>query len=243
MRVANLIGLLIVLGCGCARKAEPFSQHPVWRNNPESSPRPYASRHATEIALHPSGASFRIPEEWLDWHSRFRNNIHLTAQDLEAVARGAGDWDTEYASLCNAIFPFDCCAAHVGGEGWGDQGVSFGDLQVRVYDMSEPPEGLERRFNTEGLGELRRIAPKSGVFRREMTGEWQRTLFVFDRFYYDYGATAHVDVRLHRFDERTIVFVFMYTDHERHEGTIRTILESFRWPSKRDGTNVSKTGS
>lgn len=85
-----------------------------------------------------------------------------------------------------------------------------------------------------------RIAPKSGEVKREAIGEWQRILFTFDRFYHDYGATAYVDLRLHRFDERTIVFVFMYTDIRSQEGTIKAILESFRWPSKQDGTNETK---
>lgn len=136
------MGLLILLDCGCEHRAEPFSQHPVWRSNRESSLRPSASRQSAVITLHPSGAAFHIPDDWVEWHSEFDNNLHLTIPELEAVARGAGEWDTEYASLCNAIFPFDCCAAHVGGEGWGSQGGSFGDLQVRVYDMHESPEAL-----------------------------------------------------------------------------------------------------
>jgi hypothetical protein len=47
------------------------------------------------------------------------------------VRVGHGEWDSEYASVVNASLPFEDCAAHVGGEGWGWQGLSFGDLQVR----------------------------------------------------------------------------------------------------------------
>jgi hypothetical protein len=41
------------------------------------------------------------------------------------VRFGHGEWDSEYASFVNASLPFEDCAAHVGGEGWGWQGVFF----------------------------------------------------------------------------------------------------------------------
>ncbi len=78
----------------------------------------YATRVGRTTHLHPSDATFQIPQDWLDWNAEFHNNLHLTHRELRKVRIGFGEWDYEYARVVNAALPFEHCAAHVGGEGW-----------------------------------------------------------------------------------------------------------------------------
>ena len=89
------------------------------------------------IRLNPSGATFKIPESWLKWHAGFKNNLHLTRAELDKVKTAEGNWDKEYAHIANELLPFSQCVAHVGGEGWGRDAVSYADLQLRA--LRRPP--------------------------------------------------------------------------------------------------------
>jgi hypothetical protein len=82
----------------------------------------FANRKEETIYLHPSDVSFQIPNDWLDWNAQFHNNFHLTHGELKKVRFGAGEWDYEYGAVVNSALPFEDCAAHVGGEGWGREG-------------------------------------------------------------------------------------------------------------------------
>src|SRR5262249_469798 len=119
-------------------------QHSPWKSKKDSGTRPSATREGRTITLKPTGASFKRPKDWAEWYEELKRNFQLTNKQLDAVAKGAGEWDTEYASVCNAVLPIDRCAAHVGGDGWGKESVSFADLQVRVYELGDTPEAIER---------------------------------------------------------------------------------------------------
>jgi hypothetical protein len=152
----------------------------------------------------------------------------LKAEQLDRVGNGAGEWEDEYARVCNAIFPFDRCAGHVGQAGWGNKGAGYGDLQVRVYDLESPLKTVEEdiaRKSTDEIGQL-----ISGTVRVQKGDEhgWRRTVFSYGRFYYDYGATAYVDIRLKQVDRKTIGFVFMYTGYQSQDKVINDILHSLR---------------
>jgi hypothetical protein len=156
------------------------------------------------------------------WYSEHGNNLHLSRDQLRRVEKPDSDeWDREFARIGNASLPFDRCAAHVGSEGWGDDACSYGDLQVRVYDLLDPPDDLEGRI-------VRAATAAAGVDGAERSTEeaWRRILIRYDRFHFDYGATAFVDFRLRRFHDRTIVFVFMYTDFPGGAAAIPSILHS-----------------
>jgi hypothetical protein len=166
----------------------------------------------------------------VEWHSKFGNNLHLTHEHLDAVAIGGGEWDTEYASVCNSIFPFDRCATHIGDEGWGAEARSYGDLQVRVYDLLETVEAVQERIAAAGVRDVERLTGHPADVQRSTESGWLRQQLSYDRFYYDYGGTAHVEVRLHRFGDHTIAFVFMYVSEKQDE--ISTMLKSFEWPEQ-----------
>lgn len=205
------------------------SQSGIPASDDGDSLRPSATRTGTTIILAPSGASFSIPADWVEWHDQFRNNFHLTHEQLDAVEHVQGEWDTEYAGICNAIFPFDRCCAHVGREGWGRDSVSFADLQLRVYELPDDVAAIRARIENEGSREVEAITGAPVDLQHDETGLWTRSVFTYDRFYIDYGATAHVEIRVRRFEDRTIAFVFMYTDYQSQADLIESILDSFRW--------------
>jgi hypothetical protein len=149
-------------------------------------------------------------------------------------ARKDGEWDTEYNHICNAVLPFNRCAAHIGDEGWGREGVSYADLQVRVFDLAEPPEDIERRIDGDGATEVERITGKRPAPEHDTKTEWVAIRLAYGRFYIDYGATAHVDFRLRHLGKRTIVF--MYTDYTSQQKTIDNMLHSVTPPP-----NLSRT--
>jgi hypothetical protein len=123
--------------------------------------------------------------------------------------------------------PFDRCAAHVGGEGWGKDGVSYGDLQVRVYDLGEPANAVEQRIEKEASTDVERFSGQKPDVKHDRAAAWNKTVFAFPRWYGDYGATAHVDFRVRRLGTRTFVFVFMYSSYDLHAKEIVGILDSF----------------
>jgi hypothetical protein len=190
----------------------------------------FATRDGLTIRLNPGGASFRISEYWLDWDPKSYKNLHLTRADLESVKDGAGEWDTEYGKVVNAALPFNDCSAHLGEEGWGAQGASFGDLQMRAYisDLSE--EELERRISTKGLAAAKAIrtdvAPQATLARDKVLN-WTRLVIAYNLFYWDYGGTGHVEFYLNSFHGHTAVLVFMHAGG--HEWAIEQILKSFAW--------------
>jgi hypothetical protein len=168
----------------------------------------------------------------VNWFAGFKNNLHLTRGELAKVEKGAGDWDTEYGMVCNAVLPFSRCCAHVGEEGWGKDGVSFADLQVRVYVLQMKADELGRQIEERGTAKVKEITKKAPKITTSDAAAWKRWAFAYERWYGDYGGTAHVDFRARQFERHTVVFVFMYTSYFSQEAKIRSMLESFTWKRK-----------
>ena len=226
-----LIFLLIpaaALGCSRGWRAPAkITPHGPWYSQLDPDKYPFASREDTTITLFPSKATFEVPRKWLEWHDKFGDNLHLTRPEIEAVARGHGDFTTEYASVCNAALPFDRCSAHVGRFGWGSSGGP--DLQVRVYDLEEE-HAAESRIKDAGIADIKRFSGKDPEFK-QADSTWRCILFSFHRSYGDYWGTAHVDFRIRQFENRTFVFVFMYAKEEYEaKEEIASILDSFEVP-------------
>jgi hypothetical protein len=211
-----------------SRRGTPPEQHPPWNSGVDAADLPFAERKETSIVLRPSGASFKVPPDWVEWYAEFGNNFHLTRRQLDAVARGDGEWDTEYASVCNAALPFDCCGVHAGREGWGAEGASFGDLQLRLYHLNEPADGLTQEIEARATADARRWTGRAPEVESQGGGPWRKTVVSFPLWYGDYGGTAVVDFRTRQVGARTFVFVFMYTDYQDQQKTIDGILASFR---------------
>jgi hypothetical protein len=192
--------------------------------------------------MHPMGA-FRIPEDWLAWDRQFHDNLHLSRGELEKVKDGAGEWDTEYGQVVNAALPFEDCAAHVGGEGWGLQGDSFGDLQMRGYLSDRSKQQLEKQISEGGFAAARALpnAPSERqldalfprhsdappTIERSKAGAWDKVVITYLLWYGDYGGTAHVEFYLRSVNGHTAVLVFMHAGGQNE--AIQQILQSFTW--------------
>ena len=170
------------------------------------------------------GPRFEVPQAWLKWQSEHANNLHLSRPELEAVRVGAGEWDTEYAEVLAEVLDFDRCSAHVGGEGWGAAAVSFGDLQLRVYVVEEPPSDIIERLNDTLMGDY------VTEISLEMSQPWARAVLRWDNFYGDYGGPALVDLRLRRFEAATVVVAGMYSGKvELSNAELEAVVASICW--------------
>ena len=155
----------------------------------------FSTRQGHTITLHPETATFQLNGIMMNWFAGFKNNLHLTREELAKVEKGAGDWDTEYGMVCNAVLPFSRCCAHVGEEGWGKDGVSFADLQVRVYVLEKKIEEVGKQIEERGTAIVKEITKKPPKLTTDGKAAWKRWDFAYDRWYEDYGGTAHVDFR------------------------------------------------
>jgi|GEM_PF-2662801 len=192
----------------------------------------YATRQNRTIYLHPSGVSFQIPQDWLDWNAEFYNNLHLTHRELEGVRFGAGEWDSEYGEVVNSALPFEHCAAHVGGEGWGREGVSFGDLQLRTYVTDLSSAEILKRISGPASATAKRVSSQivhDPVVRVSsgQEGQWQRAIIQYDLFYGDYGGRANIEFYLKPVGQYQLVLVFMGNVEKEK----RQVLDSLTVPN------------
>lgn len=185
-------------------------------------------RQGSLLTIDPIGLSFDMPPEWTRWWASSHNNVHLTRAELDAVHEGAGDWDTQYAAVVNAVFPFDRCAVHAGGEGWGEHAVAYSDVQLRVYVLAEAPEAIEARFRAQGAPPLAAAARTAVQTATDAYGPWRKTSLTAMLMFGDYGGEATVDIRLKPIAGGTVAFVFMYSNFRPEEDFVRGILDSVR---------------
>jgi len=230
------------------------------------------------VILKPSRIVFRIPPAWLDHYDSppkypvenlremvtdpaeldrrcsTKNNLHFTRQDLDKVKSGEGnEWDETFAKVVNDLLPFEKCVFHGGGEGWGLQGHSFGDLQMRVYLGHWELGELTKLVGERGLPAVRKMsqgaasrlrssaahlkgftdmtggaAPRASSGRTKTTA-WQVESLTFPMWFYDYGATAVIDFYARKYQESTVVLVFMRTTFRGSQKLeIQELVDSFR---------------
>jgi len=203
----------------------------------------HATRDGVNITLHPLGATFQIPADWPEWNEKHSRCIHLSEEELEAVRDGHGEWDAEYGIVCNGLFLFENCVAHLGGKGWGRDSVSFADLQMRVYVVKGELEKTKQEIENRGKLILREVDKTldqrfAGAHTTSVShsndGIWNKTMLKYQRFYHDYGGTAQVDIRFRQADDNTIAFVFMYVGGRArdHATTINAIIDSLAMNDK-----------
>ena len=194
----------------------------------------YATRTDRTIQLHPSEITFEVPQDWIDWDRQFHNNFHLSHRELRHVRTASGEWDTEYARVVNAGLPFEHCAAHVGGEGWGSEGASFGDLQVRAYVTDLSVRAVLKRIHGPAFEEAKKIAGGEGglagaYISMTTEAEWQHAFISYPLWYGDYGGNAVIDFYARDVGPYRLVLVFMGWGPE---GEKSSILHSVFIPGK-----------
>jgi hypothetical protein len=195
---------------------------------PDFATPPSSTLDGMSIVPNDAGVRFDIPAEWISWNERHANNLHLSRAELEAVREGMGEWDTEYALVLATLLDFDQCSAHVGGEGWGMDAVSYGDLQVRAYRIAEQPDELIAQAMDV---QWKIITPEITVDRTE---PWTGLTIAYDRSYGDYGGRANVELRMRRFGDATAVLAGMYVDDFDGAAEFAALLPSACWDSHAD---------
>jgi hypothetical protein len=212
---------LFVSGCG---GRPSLTTPPEWRG------RPHSRIDNNRLTLLPSGERLTVPAPFLEWYDRHRNNLHLSRQQLEAVRLAEREWDTEYAAVANASLPFDSCAAHIGGEGWGRTAYGYGDLQVRVYLGTFDPASVRESVVSEGAAAAASYFRPVAVDSSNHLG-WERTRLRWNAFYHDYGGSANVEFYAQSRGDRTAIVVLMFSSYDppRIAEQRDLILSSFAW--------------
>jgi hypothetical protein len=175
----------------------------------------YSTRQGRTVVLHPSDVSFQLPQDWLSWNFEFHNNLHLSHRELQSVRFATGEWDSEYSEVVNSALPFEHCAAHIGGEGWGRDGVSFGDLQLRAYVTDLSSEEILERISSQAFATAAKLSSGFLGGRKQLQtevgeeGPWRTALIRYSLDYGDYGGIASVEFYLRPASKYQLVMVFM----------------------------------
>ena len=224
-----LLIMLYAMGCGETNKKNGMDDSVSKKQNTPAQ-NGGSIRQGNVIRSAEDAFSFRIPDAWIKWHDENEGhpNLHLTPGQLVLVKDAEGEWDKEFSVIVNAILPFERCIAHVGSEGWGSSGLSFSDLQVRAYSLMETPAEIESDACSKGLTAASKIQGMVANCTADQAGMWRRIVTTYSRTYQDYSAKATVDIRIRRFNSKTVGFAFMYTDHTVHTTTINGILGSVK---------------
>lgn len=200
--------------------------------------KPYATRRGRTINLHPSGATFQIPQDWMDWHNQFDHNIYLSRNDLKEAESAIGESDRTFSAIVNSVLSFDQCAVHVGSNEWSSTYVrgAGGGLQMRVYTGQVNVPEVWRRVETTGLKKAaedyaRRKGSTPSVASIQQNG-WQGKKLSYELFFVDYFITDNIEFLSRQRGNQSIVIVFMYNPNDsRSERDIKRILSSFVWKS------------
>jgi hypothetical protein len=219
MQRPSVILLLIALA-GCDRATPP-------RAAVESN-----TLHATlagrTVGIVPLGATFQIPQSWLDWHAKYKNSIHLSRRALDAVRIGEAEWDAQYSQIANETIPFGSCVLHAGEEGWGSASGSFADVQMRVYIVDNTPAQVVERVVTVGYAAAAKIS-KDATRTSSTFHDWKRGRLSYELWYDDYGGTAGIDVFARTCGKKTVVLVFMcLADAKPNQKEVEDIVLSFK---------------
>lgn len=193
----------------------------------------FATLKGRTIELYPSHVTFQIPQGWLEWDAQFHNNLHLTHRQLRNVRVGHGEWDSEYGSVVNAALPFDECAVHVGGEGWGWSGASFGDLQVRAYIATRPTDQILAAITTSGFTTAQRTAERQdgwaagnkASLSTSTYGKWQHVEITYPLWYGDYGGSAPINFYIRDIGQYRLALVFMGWGEQNERASILDSVE------------------
>jgi hypothetical protein len=170
----------------------------------ETRPTGELDEDGSAIRLLPSGIRFALPELFQGEFS----TIFLDESELAIAEHGSGEWQTEYAAIANALFPFERCAAHFGDDEW-PQGVSYFTLWVRAYVLDATASEVEAWMLDGAIEAIEAVGGMAPMLEQAVDGPWRRTTASFDLWFGDYGGQALIDLRVTELDGLTLAFVFM----------------------------------
>jgi hypothetical protein len=203
------------------------SQNPYRTTHSEQNNSAYSIIENTTVKIIPYGASFEIPESWLKPNkiAEPSQNLYLSRDELNFLYRNEGN-DNEEAEIINTVIPFENCVAHVGDRGWGN--YLWNDLQGRVYITDLTAEEVVKNIETGGKNIANSNFEKV-VIQSAKHGSWNgKTYELLDApSWSDFMFNKDLDFYFQRFDNKTVVIVFLHAD--RFQKEIDLILNSFKW--------------
>ena len=191
-----------------------------------AEPKPHAAIRGNVVRLVPSNFTFSIPDAWVQWNKSHTKSLHLSRQEIDKAEKAEGEWDRPFSEIVNSIFPIERCAAHVGGDGWGRDSASFGDVQMRAYVGAWSVAQIEGAVKKSGTAAASKHSNKVS-FAHSRVGQWQVSKLSYHLWYGDYGGTARIDVYARSFGKQAVALVFMYTDASDKK-EIAQIIKSFK---------------
>jgi len=211
------------------------ASHGLMAAPPQSVPAPSATIMDARVRLLPSDATFRVPDHVRTGPQTKQFSVYTTPADLARITRTPGnEWDGPYNAIANAAVPPDACVIHIGTEPFGSAGGSSGDLQFRVCVADGPARPILDRILNAGLRQAKDV-DRSTDATATLPGSaapWTLARIAYSMRRADYSAPARLDFYAREFDQKTVVFVFMYspTAVSQWEPAIAQILASFLWP-------------
>ena len=200
---------------------------------------PFATMDARTVTLHPSNATFKIPDEVVGLQGRDLAK-YLTRTDLERIKTvDPPNWDAPYSRILNAAVPFSAAVVQIGTEQWGLGSRNFGDLQVRVYVIDGPAATVRETIDKDGLAEAARVFPAAARFpapsltRPETGNAWSLSRISYERNGGDFSARVNLDFYVREFGAQTIVIFVHYPPATRlrtWDSVVAQIVDSFTWP-------------
>lgn len=212
---------------------------------PQNTP-PFATMEQGNVTLHPSNATFVVPEEVLTDRRAAGFTRYLTRNELAYIKTvDPTNWDAPYARVLDAALPFSACVVHLGTEPWGAGSRSFGDLQIRVYILDGPAAPVRDAIAGDGLAEAIRVFAAKARFpptaqfpdpalTTPATGNaWSLSRIYYLRRESDFGAGVNLDFYVREFGQQTVVLFMHYPPATRlntWDSAVAKILASFAWP-------------
>ncbi len=164
-----------------------------------------------QVHILPTGERFLIPSLWVDWHNKFQNNFHLSRAEIYATQNAIGEWDSEYSKVVNSVLPIADCIGQLGGEGWGWNGVSYGDVQLKIFNSKLNPTELQTLCSTKALSVAKSFS-NNATFQTKTVNTWQQSVIQFDLWFQDYGGTATVEFWIQPTQTGSLIFVFLHAN-------------------------------
>ena len=202
---------------------------------------PYATMSQGTVTLHPSNATFQIPDEVFTDRRTLNFSRYLSRAELAMIKDvAAPNWDEPYSRILNAVLPFESLAVHVGTEPWGPGSKSFGDLQVRVYVLAQLPQPARDSIGRSVLAEATKVFPPATALfpaptlaTTDTDTGWSLSRINYVRRGTDFSAGVNLDFYVRDFGNKTVVLAIISmptTTRSTWEPQIRKIIDSFVWP-------------
>ncbi len=219
----NLLLLYVVFVCGCSQLNNlPFAAV----DDAGTAEEPYSELEGNLVRTVPYGATFRIPEKWLEWKPY--PNVFLSREEIRDLTNTNGfDSIIGEARTVASVVSLEYCAGHMGHQRWNAGIVSD---QVRIYFPADTTDELASRIENGAMLAATSSFKKASLQTESTHGHWRKFTIEYLQTGEHTILFREIDFYLRRCTDKSVLFVFMHSVG----GTeyINPILESFSWPGQ-----------